>query len=67
LTYHVNVEDGHTCCEVVLVKDTSKLVVCEDGALVESPTAWWIKCTTLELLWVRTDLIKERLRPYLYD
>lgn len=48
-TNHVNVEDGYTGCEVVLIEYSLELVVYQDGALVEAPSTKWIKGTTLEL------------------
>lgn len=47
--YHVDVEYGNARGEVVLVKDTGELMVGEDGALVETPAARRVECTTLEL------------------
>lgn len=47
--HHVDVHQGDTKALVVLVKHTLKLVVKQNGALVETKTSPWIKGAALEL------------------
>jgi hypothetical protein len=47
MTNHVDIEDCHTSCEIVLVEHPLKLMVEEGRALLKARAAWGIEGTTL--------------------